>query len=240
MNVLKIVGASLLIALFSSSSAVAGLTTVATFIDAKNDCKGFFDNTSSIGISNTSGNGFGNCQIYSQDENGVKHNMAWVLAKFDGESRDFEEGNKFKSDTRRANWNFQNRPRKRKPGNGSSGTWNFDNDKVDIFYWLAKAGTGFNLFWTVDDSTINSGICTPFNGTNASVFSTNLNLDCMSAAVAVNEGVYLTPSEKGLSHLTFFGNTSTVPVVVQVSEPGILLIFSLGITGLFFARRQRK
>ncbi|WP_286234047.1 PEP-CTERM sorting domain-containing protein [Thalassotalea sediminis] len=239
MNFLKTISVSMFVTLLSvSTSAVAGLTTVSTFINEKNDCKDFFDNDSGIGINKTGGSGFSDCKIYSEDENEVQYDIAWVLSKFDVDSGDYEEGAKFNNQMAKVDWEFNGNGTNL--SNSASGNWTFNNSNVDIYYWIAKTGKGYNLFWTVNDSAINNGTCSAFDGTNNSVSDSNLSLACISSAVAVNEGTYLTPNEKGLSHLTFFGKEEPAPAVVQVSEPGMLTLFGLGIAGLLLGRRKTK
>lgn len=108
----------------------------------------------------------------------------------------------------------------------SSGSFTYSGTAPDpnVKYWAAKAGNGFNLFWTVDDSEVMAG---------GACETGSLNLACLQAAQSVFSGTWSTPGGKELSHLSFY-NSGVVPV------PAAVWLFGSGLLGLVAVARRRR
>lgn len=111
-------------------------------------------------------------------------------------------------------------------GDMSSGSFTYNGTAPDpnVRYWAAKAGPGFNLFWTVADSEVAAG---------GACETSTLNLACLQAAQDVFSGSWYTPGGKDLSHLTFY-NHGVIPV------PAAAWLFSSGLLGLIVIARRKR
>ena len=215
-----------------------GTSTVSVdFLNTKNACNGYFPTS----------NGFSSCSISilgevdlntDSDNNGTSKDL--VIAKFgDSLGPNFEDRNTNTIGGAKAtDWEFTKTTVK----DGSekiSGKWELKNATPkypDIYFWLAKAGPGFRLFWQINNiDNINNAICNKAND------DLNFSLGCMNLAQSVTTGDWTTPANKGLSHITFFGGLCTVNCDVPptpVPEPSTLVIFALGLLGLGVRRKQ--
>jgi len=207
-----------------SASSYAGFTQISTIIETNNDCNGYF----------ATGNGFSNCEVLIRnDSNDVVYlTGAKVIVKFNG-SLGYSAGDSdYANNTGFSNLTSENK----------TGTWTAQNNYPGIRFWDAKAGAGPNgsgvqLFWMVDETQVtNGGPC--YSGSN----SLNFTIACMELAQTVTSGNWTTPSNKGLSHLTFFGGlelcTENCSGNTVVPEPSAILLFALGLLG--FAGYRKK
>lgn len=105
----------------------------------------------------------------------------------------------------------------------TSGTWSYapEGDDPGVRYWVAKGGPRFNLFFMVDAAF--DGVCA----------EEPLSDDCMDQALVQEEGSWSTPSQNGLSHLSFYDTERSVP------EPAPLALLGLGLLGLGVTRLKR-
>lgn len=164
------------------------------------------------------GQGFDSCQIFV-NEDGQDVKISPVIAKYDGNGnvedvndryQDTFSGSEISMDLDKEEWNYT-------PGTGDPG----------IRYWAAKGGNNFNLFWYVDSA--NAAAC----DSDAGVFT----LACLEQAMAVTEGSWTVPLDRGLSHLTFYNSEQPY---ITVPEPGTIALLGLGLFGLGIARRKSK
>lgn len=160
------------------------------------------------------GSGFEDCQIAFGDTA-----LSRVVIKFDKNltigSSDSAVNNQWYPTIDGKEWKFSGNN-----SNNQSGKWEYTAGAGDpvIKYWAAKAGPGFKLFWDVDDLDL----CAVVNS-----------LSCLSAANAVTAGSWVTPSGKGLSHLTFYDSMAVVPV------PAAFWLFGTALIGLIgYSRRK--
>lgn len=122
-----------------------------------------------------------------------------------------------------------------------TGNWTYtpdDNHDPLIKYWAAKGGTGFTLFWEVDQQAIDDGICDVDNPYSS---------DCLAQAMAVNSGSWDTRPDSnaggpGLSNMVFFnskpGNGGD-PDPEPVPEPAAMLgLMGVG-AGIVLNRRKK-
>jgi hypothetical protein len=238
MAVIKIVNFSLnifviFLCLMISSSSFAALTEMKVLItDNVTDCSNagyFHDNDYDY-------SGFSNCRI-SINENGQIEYISDVIAKFDTVENSanviFETSTQYENDVAESDWDLSGN------NNGnlsdeSTGTWSYTGGYPGIRFWTAKAGNDFNLFWTVESTTVGNSCDTMFS------------YSCLSLAVVVTSGSWTTPTNpnngkgKGLSHITFFnggectGNCGST----SVPEPTTIFIFAIALLG--FIIRQRN
>jgi hypothetical protein len=202
-------------ALFSMSS-YAGNTVVSTFISG-NDC----DGSEPFAVGDGTGNGFGNC-ILEMDS----IELAATLVKFGGSGDFVEAGQSYSYNANHWDIDANNNDYK-------TGTWTLQGTGYpEVTFWAAKAGSGMNLYWEVDDSVDCSDL---------------LSFTCMSAARTVTTGTWSTPNNNGgnqanLSHLTFFGGICLQDCEpdnnTEVPEPSTIAIFALAL-GLLRIQSKR-
>lgn len=228
-----------------SFNSFASYTQVSALITGDNDCRNnkyFYDDYSDQ-------NGFSACRIFA-DDNGTKNYLSDVISKYDTGSSLVDStftssgkysGAEYSSIVNKDNWEFTDTV----AGN-STGTWTYNNGihtYPDIRFWVAKSGNGFRLFWLIEDNMNN--VCIAGNESQS---TDNLNLACMTSAISVTTGQWITPAgnngnNKSLSHITFFGGLCTgpecgAPVTTPVPEPTTLVIFGLGLLGLAARHKQ--
>lgn len=216
--------------LFVAFPSVASLTLVSASFSG-NDCK----KDSIFG----SKNGFGNCTLTYDDEYTYGKATFKLDKNFDKTDGEFNH----------IDWDFS--PNSNTTEENSKGTWHYTGNGPGIRFWTAKAGSGdeatidggFKLFWYINtDEDIYSNCIDP-----SPVNDTNFNSACLNLAKTVTSGDWFTPAKtdgtnRGLSHLTFFGGPSTPcttncgPAVVP--EPQTLMLLALGMLGLV-ARQKR-
>ncbi len=201
---MKKIYSSLLLLCFASVAQSA----VITRDFSGNDCSGFF------------GTGFDTCTIFVNDD-GDDIELSPVIAKFNGDlSLDETNGTVFPS-VDGSEFGFSNTTASNK-----TGTWSYNSGTGDpgVRYWATKAGPNFTLFWEVDDAAILSGGACDV----ADVYT----LSCLDIAQVVSTGDWTTPSNKSLSHITFY-DTGVVPV------PAAVWLFGSGLLGLVGVARRR-
>lgn len=225
---------SLFLALPSSASVTATSTLMTHYFSGKNDCNNDF-------FQDPGNKSFSACKVAIGDYGVDKVYLADVIAKFDmngNGSPDYTESKEYANEIDASNWLFNDGTRV--GASDKIGDWSYSGsiDAPGIKFWTAKAGNGFSLFWWVEDTENSRQACDPETYT----------LDCLTLAQTVGSGSWITPKNKGLSHLTFFGNIEVKcttdcgsDAVVTVSEPQTLVLFSLATIGIFLRnRRQRK
>lgn len=195
----------------TSLFATSGMaTTVSASFDG-NDCAGYF------------GTGFEACTIFI-DADGQHVELSPVIAKYD-----VNDDGSFTTEVNSSEFGSVD-------GNefsismttSTTGTWTYDRDLDDpgVRFWVAKAGSGFTLFWDVDQSVIDSGVCD---------MADYYTLDCLAEANVVTGGAYATGGA-GLSHITFYDSVD--PHVVPV--PAAVWLMGSGLVGLVAVARRRK
>lgn len=165
-----------------------------------NDCSGYFGKGEA-------------CQIFI-DQDGERIEISPLIAKYEPNGTVDERNSDFGSFTG-DEIQFS--------GN-AVGNWSYtpEGDDPGIRYWSVKAGSGFNLFWYVDDA--NSETCT----------GNTYTLACLNLAEVVTEGSWFTPGEKDLSHIAFYNSEPPT----YVPEPGSIALLGLGLLGLGLSRRR--
>jgi hypothetical protein len=195
------------------------------------------------------GKGFSKCQISVQDEVNDENPYSYdTLIKYSGNLFVDEISDDYKDEIIDLNNDFKFT---NVTNNKASGTWTYDSDNVespDIRFWLAKAGSGnsnsgFILFWQVDDIAIDNGDCIAGESS-----SSNSSFDCMSLAKSVTTGTWVTPNDKNLSHITYFGGLckddetragcDTTTAAQAVPEPSSIALFSLALFGIVTQRKK--
>ncbi len=203
----------LLSSMFMAASLVSGnamSVTVSQYFDGVNDCAGYF------------GDSFDACQIFIMDD-GQRIELSPVIAKYDynddGSISGIEtndavfptvSGGEFTIDV-------------------SGGSWAYAPDDLDdpgVRFWSAKGGNGFNLFWEVDAAELEMG---------GACYGGTYTLECMSAAMIVDAGDFLTPDGKGLSHLVFYDSEN--PQIVPL--PASIWLMGAGLIGLAGVARRK-
>lgn len=200
--------AFLVASLFSTAGISA--TVSATFTD--NDCAGYF------------GTGFEACTIFI-DVDGQHVELSPVIAKYD-----VNDDGSFTTEVNSSLFgSVDGSEFSISMSNDWSGSWSYDRGQDDpgVRFWVAKAASGFTLFWDVDQTVIDSGICSAAN---------YYTLDCLAEANVVTAGSYTTVDHKGLSHITFYDSVD--PHVVPV--PAAVWLMGSGLIGLVAVARRRK
>ncbi len=218
-----------------SFNSFASYTQVSALITENKECgnNGYFDDP------NPDYNGFSSCRISVENGTDTAY-LSDVIAKFNTEPNDdgeyFQVSTQYEDDVVEGDWN---------PSNfgttDSTGTWIYNNNVhtyPDIRFWVAKSSNAFRLHWLIQEE---DGIDDACIGGNESGNMINLNYACMSLAISVTNGQWVSPNNS-LSHITFFGGLCTGPEcddpVTPVPEPLTLVIFSLGLLGLGLRRKQ--
>lgn len=211
-----IVKSSLLVATLAVNSVSAATLLQQEFTNT-NDCAGYF------------GDNFGACQIVASDEGDIV--LSPVIAKYDVEYDDqgyyiadsaynsalfpSVDGSEFNFDVDKA----------------GTGTWDYDRGITEndmdpgVRFWVAKASTGFNLFWYVDELHLNAGAACEV------VYS----VECLGKALVVTGGQFSTPDNKELSHITFYDSVD--PYVVPL--PASVWLMATGVLALVGVARRR-
>jgi len=228
------------LSLFVTHAANAELTQVSVLIDASNECgkNGYFTNNTK--------NGFSDCKITVQDDDGVNQYLNDIIVKYDGDLSWDETSENYKNKLANDDFKFTGTT---DTDNGTNtnveGTWVYNNKQYkypDIRFWTAKSGDDFLLFWQVDSNEVPSN-CT--DGTS----DDNLSFACMSLAQSVTTGSWTTPSGTSLSHISFFGGLCKEgetragcggTTTTQVPEPTTLALFGLAIMGLSLQRKRKS
>jgi hypothetical protein len=214
--------------LFTSFVANASLTPVGDLLQVsvliaeteqgnkKNDCSGYF------------GQGFEQCKITH-----VPSSDTTVFAEIMGK---FGDENKFNAPSQASDWNFDvnGQTNEAHPDENETGQWNYTGTEYPgVSYWVAKAGSaGFILNWMIADNADNRITCD-----SPDEFS----VSCLSLAISVTTGAWTTPSVKGLSHISFYGNkcdNDCGPTTTSVPEPSSLALIALAFLGI--AARRKK
>lgn len=244
---IKILLAGFVFTLFSVSSQ-ATLTQVSVLItkaaySSNTDCSSknaYFDDI------NPDYTGFSACRISVDDNNTIQY-LSNVIAKFNtngdesidetfnGNDSGYEESDQYAPFVKSSDWTFTNLLTDNK-----GGTWTYTGGYPDIRFWAAKSATDFRLFWMVDSIFVN-GLNDPCTSGDA---SSNLTYDCMRLAASVTTGDWTTPSNKGLSHISFFGGLTDCidecGTTITVPEPNMLILFSMGLFGLAIRRKYKS
>ena len=195
-------------------------TVITQYFAGGNDCSGFF------------GKPFDECNVSVVDSSGTTQYLSPVIAKFD-ESLLVEDTNEtLYTSIDGTEWSFSN-----EVDNGTdtniAGHWAYSPGTNDpsIRYWAAKSGTGFNLFWTVNDSAVSvGGACE-----NAANYNT---YQCLNSAIVTTSGSWVTPDNKSLSHITFYDTGAKPPSEIPV--PAAVWLFGSGLFGMVVVARRKK
>lgn len=229
-------------------------TLVSATITGDNDCSGYF----------TTGSGFDSCKIIE----GGQH-FADVIAKFQTDGLYFQKNTDYSGPTiESSHWTFNNdyETDGSFTGSGSAtvtedyktASWNYNNgtdaSNPRIKYWAAKGKNNFKLFWLIDSNDANAGTCNGTTDTQVIGDMTNFNATCLGLAQTVTSGSFSTPvkfqngafqSNRGLSHLTFYGGgdgggcTENCGPTTTVPEPQTIMLLGLAMLGLV-ARQKRS
>lgn len=207
--------------LFVSYTATAKLTTVGDLIQVSitikgNDCAGYF------------GANFNACEI-THVKSGDTEVFASIMGKFDTEN---SSGTEFSAGSSASDWTF-NGSSANSTDNRKNGTWKYvGNSYPGVSYWAVKGGPKFTLNWMINKS--DKALCKNLARTK----------NCLSLALAVTEGSWLTPKNKNndkrydLSHISFYGNKcDNNCATTQVPEPTSIALFGLALLGLSARRR---
>jgi hypothetical protein len=238
-NLVSRLGIVLLVFIALVGTARAELTQISAFVKANNDCNDYFTDPTA------QGNGFENCNIFEYDADGTYVKISPVIAKFESDGG-FEASNLYDGDVDKSDWTFDGNA---VPGNGTSGSWNYDDGNgltsyPGIRFWSAKASTGFNLFWQVETTDLESG------GNCDGGAGSYLTLSCLQEAAVVLAGTWTTPlgkngNAKNLSHLVFYNSADAAtctndctPEPQVVPEPSTLILFFGGLLALVRRRHM--
>lgn len=176
-----------------------------------NDCSGYF------------GTGFDSCTIFI-NSNGEKIELSPVIAKYGSDLTLSETNGTVFPSVDGTEFSFTNTTTSNK-----TGTWNYTPGAGDpgTRYWATKAGNNFRLFWEVQSSAVASG--------GACDVTDVYTLGCLNEALTTTTGDWTTPSNKSLSHITFYDTGTTV-----VPVPAAVWLFGSGLLGLAGVARRKK
>lgn len=187
---IKVIVATL--ALFAATPSFATMTSTERVIthhfNGDNDCNNAY-------FQDPGNKSFDTCKVAIGEFGVDKVYLADVIAKFDTNSSsnpDYTESSKYSAHIDSSDWGFGDGTKLSE--DNKSGSWSYTGGYPGIRFWTAKVGNGFNLFWIVDDNDEANAACSPETYT----------LDCLNLAKTVTTGSWVTPNNKGLSHLTFF------------------------------------
>lgn len=189
-------------------SAQANAAIVTKDFDG-NDCAGYF------------GQGFDACTIFV-DDNGQTIELSPVIAKFGADLTLSETNDTVYPSVTGSEFSFSGNT----PPDNKTGTWTYapGPDDPGVRYWATKAGSGFKLFWSVDDAEVaTGGACDVVD-----VYS----LACLDAAMVMTSADWTTPENKELSHITFY-DTEIIPL------PAAAWLFGSALCLLGWARRRQ-
>ncbi len=204
-----------------SYSASAKLTEVGDFFQVSiningNDCSGYFGTDPDCDITHVKS---GDTEVFAS-----------FMAKFDTENSD---DNAFSTGSSLNDWTF-NGSSDHSTDNRKSGTWKYTGTSYPgVSFWTAKGGPKFTLNWIIN-KTDKASCVNPENSPNLARTK-----NCLSLAIAVTEGSWLTPKNKtskkryGLSHISFYGKK-----VEQVPEPASIALFGLALLGIAARRKN--
>lgn len=216
-------GAVLAGGLLLSGQASAATTTVSRSF-AGNDCAGYFGGTGD--------GGFDACTVFV-NHNGDVIELSPVIAKYDGGSGglslDETNGTDFPSISG-GEFSFSNLTSDDDDYN-ITGEWDYTRDieggDPGVRYWVAKAGSGFELFFNVESTLAASGgVC---DEATADIYT----YACLNEAEIVTSGDWTTPDNKNLSHITFY-DTAEVPL------PAAAWLFGSALLGLVGLSRKKS
>lgn len=193
----------------SMFSGNAMSVTVSQYFDGVNDCAGYF------------GDSFDACQIFIMDD-GQRVELSPVIAKYDYN----DDGSVSGVETNDAVFLTVSGSEFNIDVPGGSWTYSPDADDPGVRYWSAKAGNGFNLFWEVEAVEVEMG---------GACYDGIYTLSCLSAALIVDSGEFVTPDGRSLSHLVFYDSEN--PHIVPL--PAAVWLMGAGLLGLAGVARRK-